>query len=59
LLFLNVDANENHDTAAYLQSEKKIMPANLNALRILVSWLHNFTEKKLNNSNPAGCLELQ
>jgi hypothetical protein len=32
LLFLNVDANKNHDIAVYLQSEKKIMPANLNAL---------------------------
>ena len=27
-----VDANKNHDIAVYLQSEKKIMPANLNAL---------------------------
>jgi hypothetical protein len=59
LLFLNVDANKNHDIAVYLQSEKKIMPANLNALRILASRLHNFTEKKLKNSNPAGWLELQ
>lgn len=32
MLFLKVDANKNHDIAAYLQSEKKIMPANLNAL---------------------------
>ena len=32
MLFLNVDANKNHDIAVYLQSEKKIMPANLNAL---------------------------
>jgi len=27
-----VDANKNHDIAVYLQSAKKIMPANLNAL---------------------------
>jgi len=27
-----VDANKNHDIAVYQQSEKKIMPANLNAL---------------------------
>jgi hypothetical protein len=27
-----IDANKHHDIAAYLQSEKKIMPANLNAL---------------------------
>jgi hypothetical protein len=49
MLFLNVDANVKHELQP-ICNKKKSHAGQPERTQILVSWLHNFAEKKLNNT---------